>query len=173
MTESLLRAIELFIACRLYGRSSTPSSSGPYELSKAPSVVVSAGRGTYPLVVGGNELGFSSRITSAPRSASSCVRYGPDHTVVRSSTRMPSSGGVDGSRCAARGIGVGRRLERLPVGVELAERQAPARWSRQPRLGVPVRRAGDQHGAPARRLLDLVPEAALVEVVDLEHLVDA
>ena len=54
------------------------------------------------MVVGGNTDGFSTRMTSAPRSASSWVRYGPDHTVVKSRTRMPRSGGSSGLPLPAR-----------------------------------------------------------------------
>ena len=54
------------------------------------------GRAWYPFVVGGSIQGFSTRMTSAPRSASSMVAKGPDQTVVRSTTLIPRSGGDEG-----------------------------------------------------------------------------
>ena len=43
--ESLFRAMELFIAWRLYGRSTTPSAGGAYIESRLPSSIVELGRG--------------------------------------------------------------------------------------------------------------------------------
>jgi hypothetical protein len=51
-----------------------------------------AGRAKLPRVMAGKNHGLSTRITSAPRSDSNMVAYGPDHTSVMSSTLIPANG---------------------------------------------------------------------------------
>ena len=165
--DLLPRLTELYIECRLYGRSTRPSASGPYPPTSTESSIAGSGRGWRPRVVGGKTVGLSTRITSAPRSARCRVRSGPDQTVVRSRTRSPLQWWdirVAGD-CCRRSL---RPLDGIRRELRLPERRGGV--SKPPAsFGVPVR--GPRHeNRPYLRVDTVDPEAALVEVVGRQQL---
>ncbi len=119
-------------------------------------------------------------MTSAPRSPSSMVAYGPAHTVVRSRMRIPRAAGGPARTQSDRTRSGRTRRGRVP-----ARRPPPATrptsrvvlaqgGSQAPQRPTPFGQAERRPGQIDRaggRIVGVDPEAPLVEVVHLEHLV--
>ena len=167
--DSLLRAIELFIAWRLYGRSSTPSIARRVHRQQAAEQHVRVGPGEVALG-GGRE---HRRVLD------------PDHLGAEVGEQLgevgprPHRGEVEDPdaaqrrlvgvrRCPTRPVrsrrrhldarlaagGVGRRVVQPPAALGVAGTGAP----------------GQQRPSPSTGSSDVDPEPALVEVVGLQHL---